>query len=334
MTPKLLGDDSFYSVMRKRVTAHLKSVGHPDGGPTTGCIALFWFTFACWLGSYFWLLSSASIFAALALGISASWLGGFGHNWVHQPKYKNWAYLSLDTLGFSSDGWYREHVLQHHIYTNTWWDNHFEGTAPWLVTNPTVERNWVQKHVMPLLNPVLLCFGLYANYIAHLVETIKGNEVFSPAKLLMPIEVSLMAYTWGWRGFLLMFMSHAIIGVYYFTLALMNHNAEHCVDVKSRNASTDWGEAQLHSSADWGVQMSFYTAGVYLWLNYHTVHHLFPLTDFSHHPAIQRILMETCKEFNIDYRVGSAPEIYREMIGTFSSPRSLMQEILVYGGGI
>ena len=26
---------------------------------------------------------------------------------------------------------------------------------------------------------------------------------------------------------------------------------------------------------------------MYLWLNYHTVHHLFPRIDFSHHPAIQ-----------------------------------------------
>ena len=45
------------------------------------------------------------------------------------PRYKLWAYLSLDTVGFSSDGWYREHLLQHHMYTNTPWDNHFKGTG-------------------------------------------------------------------------------------------------------------------------------------------------------------------------------------------------------------
>ena len=33
-----------------------------------------------------------------------------------------------------------------------------------------------------------------------------------------------------------------------------------------------------HSSADWGVQLNFLQASRYLWLNYHTVHHLFPLT--------------------------------------------------------
>lgn len=30
------------------------------------------------------------------------------HNWVHQPKYKWMAYLSLDLVGFSSDQWYEQ----------------------------------------------------------------------------------------------------------------------------------------------------------------------------------------------------------------------------------
>jgi len=39
----------------------------------------------------------------------------------------------------------------------------------------------------------------------------------------------------------------------------------------------------------------------YLWLNYHTVHHMFPHTDMSHHPAIQKIMVETAKQFGIKY---------------------------------
>ena len=111
----------------------------------------------------------------VAAGFVTSWLGAFGHNWVHQPRYKSWAYLSLDTIGFSSDGWFREHVLQHHMYTNTPWDNHFKGTDPFLTTDPTVKRNWVQCHLMPYLNPLLresptragtsLCTCLYTRHI-------------------------------------------------------------------------------------------------------------------------------------------------------------------------
>ena len=187
---------------------------------------------------------------------------------------------------------------------------------------------------MPYVNPLILSFGLYGNYMAHLVEVLKGNEVVSPWKLLLPLEIAAMAYTWGWKGLLLIYLSHAILGIYYFTMALMNHNAENCMDVKKRNAARDWGEAQLHASADWSVGMPFWAAGLYLWLNYHTVHHLFPLVDFSHHHAIQQILIDTCEEFDIDYVVGSPVEIYAQMIRTFATPLSLMQEIMVYGGGI
>jgi hypothetical protein len=127
--PKLLDDAAFYSVLRRKVAAHLREVGCPDGGPTTQCVALFWFNFFAWVAMFFVTLWSGSLISAMVLGFVTSWLGAFGHNWVHQPAYKRWAYLSLDSIGFSSDGWFREHVLQHHMYTNTPWDNHFKGTG-------------------------------------------------------------------------------------------------------------------------------------------------------------------------------------------------------------
>merc|ERR1719324_1771995 len=108
----------------------------------------------------------------------------------------------------------------------------------------------------------------------------------------------------------------------------MNHNAEHCMDVAARNRARDWGEAQLQSSADWGVHLSFYSAWRYLWLNYHTVHHLFPRIDFSHHQQIQAILIRTCDEFNVKYHASTFSGIYREMIHSFANPLSLMEEVI------
>ena len=37
-------------------------------------------------------------------------------------------------------------------------------------------------------------------------------------------------------------MSTGVLGCYYFTMALMNHNAAHCHDVRARNKSQDWGQ--------------------------------------------------------------------------------------------
>jgi hypothetical protein len=143
--PKLLGDESFYCDLRRRVNEHFRKIkeeGHTNGvGPTRQCVVLFWASFFGWVASiYYCLFVSKSVHSAILQGVAASILGAFGHNWIHQPKYKHWAYLSLDTIGFSSDQWYREHLLQHHMYTNTPLDNHFKGTDPFLVTDPTVGR--------------------------------------------------------------------------------------------------------------------------------------------------------------------------------------------------
>jgi hypothetical protein len=54
----------------------------------------------------------------------------------------------------------------------------------------------------------------------------------------------------------------------------------------------------------------------------------------SHHPAITKILIQTCKEYDIPYQCGNPVQIYKEMIQSFAKPHALMEEIFVYAGGI
>jgi hypothetical protein len=55
--------------------------------------------------------------------------------------------------------------------------------------------------------------------------------------------MAFMSYLWGWWGIALYFIYFATLGNYYFTCALMNHNAENTNDVDKRNNSSDWGES-------------------------------------------------------------------------------------------
>jgi fatty acid desaturase len=158
-------------------------------------------------------------------------------------------------------------------YTNTPWDNHFRGTDPFLVTDPSRKRTFIQQHIMPYLFPVVMCFGVYGNYIAHLTSLLRGQEVPSVGKVIFPLVNYVFYCRWGLYGLVLYFIANAVLGNYYFTIALMNHNSEHTHNVQARNKAHDWGEAQLHVSADWYVDRPFYQGIIYLWLNYHTVHH-------------------------------------------------------------
>eukprot|EP00547_Thalassionema_nitzschioides_P000459 CAMPEP_0194204406 /NCGR_PEP_ID=MMETSP0156-20130528/3931_1 /TAXON_ID=33649 /ORGANISM="Thalassionema nitzschioides, Strain L26-B" /LENGTH=391 /DNA_ID=CAMNT_0038930405 /DNA_START=161 /DNA_END=1333 /DNA_ORIENTATION=- len=242
MHPNLMADDTFYSVLRQRVADYLRDIGYSSGGPTWECVIYFWSVFCIWAALMVASWYTGSVAIGILTGFFSSFLGAFGHNFVHQPKYKEWgwALLSLDTVGFSSEGWYRDHLLQHHMYTNTPWDNHFRGTDPFLVTDPSRPRNFVQKHIMPYLLPVVLSFGVYGNYILHLTWIFQGQEVLSIGKLFFPVFHYLFWSRWGWYGLALYFGMNSITANYYFTMALMNHNAEFTHNVKQRNKSRDW----------------------------------------------------------------------------------------------
>lgn len=220
------------------------------------------------------------------------------------------------------------------MYTNTPLDNHFAGTEPFIKTDPTSKRSLLQRTVIPYLHPVVLCFGLLANYTSHLSELLQGREKPNLTKLFLPLQFLLLARRWGLGLGLLLFGSQcATLGVYYFTLALMNHNSDSAADVGRRNGGECWGERQLASCAEWGCQESFLGSARYLWLNYHAVHHLFPMVDFSHHKEVQMIVLDVCRERGVKYEVGKTFwQVYLEMIDAFREPKSLFLEIAEYRG--
>lgn len=334
--PSLTDKGSFFWVVRERVHKHLQSVGGP--GPTMQAKVLFFICLAWWFITF--LLTAHSPTAsrtqlvwAMLNALAGAWMGGFGHNWVHQPKYRTWAYC-LDLVGLSSEQWIREHCLQHHMLTNTPLDNHWEGTAPFLIVDPTKHRAWWQTLLLVPLHQVILFFGPIGNYTIHLIGLFKGNETFSIGKLFLPMEFAYMMYHHGLLvGLLLPLLGCGVMGCYYFTIALANHNTKAAWNVDGRNQATDWAQTQLHTCSDIYTGLSFLQSMPFLWLNYHTTHHLFPHTDMSKHPGIQRVVLDTCAEFGIPFSHHSFPQMYWEMLQTFVSPRALGKEIVLYSGG-
>jgi len=216
------------------------------------------------------------------------------------------------------------------MYTNTPLDNHWAGTAPFFIVDPTTERNFVQSKLLIWLNPVFLFFGIFpANYFAHFVQLVCREENLSIGKIFYPLQLLILAHKWGPYGIFLQLIATGMCSIYYFTIALMNHNTEAAWNIDGKNTS-DWGIAQVYSCADIEPGLTFFQSVRYLWLNYHTVHHLFPHTDMSKHPGIQKILIETCKEFDVKYELASFTQMYKEMMHTFAYPRHLGKEVKDY----
>ena len=236
-------------------------------------------------------MHSGSFLFSIVSGLIGTILGAFGHNWVHQPRYRLRARFSLDLIGLSSDGWFREHNLQHHMYTNTPEDNHFHGTDPFLITDPTIHRTCLQRNITPFLNPIILACGILGNYAYHTLELARGCEKLHISKIFFPLHASLLIYKWSVKGVFLFLTMTSVTSLWYFTLALMNHNTYKCHDIsKRKQRPNSWAHLQVQTCTDYCPNAPFIASALFLWLNTHTVHHLFPRVDISHHSELQKIM--------------------------------------------
>jgi hypothetical protein len=102
-------EGSFYNVLRAKVCEYLKTVDGP--GPTQECINFFWFLVVAYFALFAVICATNSYLVVCVWAIVSALVGSYGHNWIHQPKYRFWAVLGLDLAGMSSENWLREHVL-------------------------------------------------------------------------------------------------------------------------------------------------------------------------------------------------------------------------------
>ena len=327
-SPLLSANESFYAEFRKRVNEYCRENG--GTGPTKLGLAVWWFVVAGLATSHIAALATGWFWLFIPVGMFSALVGAYGHNWIHQPEYRNWAYC-LDVVGISSAQWFVIHVLKHHMFTNTPEDNHWRGTAPFMVVDPAKKRTVVQRVLTPFYQPLVLFFGVLANYIDHFTQMKRDPRALKHqldfGKLFLPTWFILYFVFQGWMGIGILLCALGVASIWYFTVALANHNTHDAWDLEKRSEARDWGEAQLLVSADVGVNLGYIASARYVWLNYHTVHHLVPAVDQSHHPAIQKILIECCEEYDVPYACYSFWRMYKEMVVTFTTARLEGQKI-------
>merc|ERR1719295_2460367 len=112
-----------------------------------------------------------SYLLALFTGICYAVIGGYGHQFIHNPvHFRKYAYLCLDWIGLWSYTYMTDHIAIHHIFTNTIPDNHFDGTDPFLIVNPLVNKAYLRKLANFPLAIFVVTVGVYGNYIDNLTR--------------------------------------------------------------------------------------------------------------------------------------------------------------------
>jgi linoleoyl-CoA desaturase len=268
--------------------------------------------------------------ALLTCVVFGTSLASIGFNVMHdanhgsystKPLLNDFLGLSLNALGASSYLWKQKHNIIHHTYTNV--DGIDDDIAKSPIIRHCESQKWVPAHKIQYLYllPVYALstiFWIYimdfTKYFTHKIFTtdawkmsLKNHVIFWATKILyITFYIVLPIMVWGvlpWLvGYLVLNAVMGLILSLVFQLAHVVENTEfeHVPLDATKHIESAWAEHQIRTTANFAMGnkvISWFVGG----LNYQVEHHLFPKVSHIHYPAISKIVMEKCREFNLPY---------------------------------
>jgi linoleoyl-CoA desaturase len=236
-------------------------------------------------------------------------------------RFNDFLGLSINALGASAFFWKQKHNIIHHTYTNV--DGIDDDIAKAPVIRHCDTQKWVPAHkvqhlYLPLVYGLSTIFWIYimdfTKYFTRRIYTteawkmnLKNHLIFWGTKVwYVTMYIIIPVHVWGWGAWAIGYLTmNAVMGV---TLSLVFQLA-HVVEGtefesvpldETKHFETAWAEHQLKTTSNFAMGNKFIS-----WcvggLNYQIEHHLFPRVSHVHYPAISKIVMEKCKEYNLPY---------------------------------
>ncbi|MDO9373756.1 MAG: acyl-CoA desaturase [Ferruginibacter sp.] len=229
--------------------------------------------------------------------------------------------LSANALGASSYFWKQKHNIIHHTYTNV--DGIDDDIAKSPIIRQCESQKWVPAHriqhlyLLPIyaLSSIFWIFFMdFTKYFTRKIYTTeawkmtrKNHFIFWGTKIsFFTFYVFLPIMVWGFGSWLAgFFVLHAVMGltlslVFQLAHVVENTEFENIALDETKHIDSAWAEHELRTTANFAMGnkvISWFVGG----LNYQIEHHLFPRVSHVHYPAISKLVMEKCKEFNLPY---------------------------------
>ncbi|MDX2360171.1 MAG: acyl-CoA desaturase [Crocinitomicaceae bacterium] len=259
-----------------------------------------------------------------------------GHEGVHgafsNSKFWNKALTYMfDMVGTSGHLWSLRHVHSHHPYPmipDVDTDIHQTG----MLTFPPMENPPKFFKYQHIYSPFLYLFytfsvvvkrdfvDFFSSKIGHKVIKHKRKEfielfvtkaIYFTYTLVLPLLLSGVYWGWVLLGFMLMHIAESLTAAMALFPAHLHENSVFPLPDENGNMQTTWAEHQLRVTMDFGTRwhiVGFFFGGI----NYHAVHHMFPAMAHVHFHKVQKILVQTCKDFGIQHNV--EPYMYKSLI--------------------
>lgn len=258
-------------------------------------------------------------FAAAAIGFNIMHDGSHGS--FSEKKWINvLAAYSINILGGDAVLWKNKHNIIHHTYTN------IEGHDQDIAQLPVLRLNKMQKKYYLHRFQHLYCFAVYGlssllwvflldfiKYFQGKVGNFKINNlefkdhfIFWASKIIyFSFYLILPAMAWGWAAAITGFLVfHFVLGVTLSTVFQLAHVVGEAEFTDSHFADhrieDEWAVHQLKTTTNFCTRndwMTWFVGG----LNFQVEHHLFPKISHVHYPALNKLVIETCKEHHVKY---------------------------------
>ncbi len=248
---------------------------------------------------------------------------------------------SLNVLGGSVMMWKQKHNIAHHTYTNI--EGHDDDIDAGSLIRLHKDQPKLKFHKFQHIYGLFL-YGFmyvywvfYTDYYKYFSKQVSDNvplrklkthehlnfwvsKVFNYTIFIVIPIVQLGFLNWLIGYFLMAFVCGVVLSV-VFQLA---HIVEDAHFFAPNNdgltvVEAEWAVYQLNTTVDFAPNSKFYT-----WLlgglNFQVVHHLFPKISHVHYPEVRKIIAQTCKDFNIEYKV------FPTMWGAFKSHISYLKQ--------
>lgn len=268
-----------------------------------------------------------SLFLAAVMGLDMAAIGfnvmhDGGHGSYSSRKWVNdMMSYSLNMLGGSSMFWKQKHNINHHSYTNIEGMDDDIDIKPFIRVHKTQPRYWFHRfqHIYGLiLYGVTYLFWIFLNDFKKYF----GGKIadYTPIRKLKVSEhIAFWATKIGYIGlFLVMPIFFAglvntiiayLVAVFVcgLTIAVVFQLAHIVEDApfidtqgESTKIETEWAVHQINTTFNFATRnktVSWLLGG----LNFQVEHHLFPKVSHVHYPQLNKIVKQTCQEFNIAY---------------------------------
>ena len=320
----------FYTTLREKVEQYFEKTKKK----TTGNARLYWKAAILMLlaGVTYSLLlfvpipGFVSILLCISFGLN---LAAIGFNVMHDGNHGSFSSrksvnkimgLTLNVMGGSDFLWKVKHNYNHHSFTNIEGMDDDIDIKPFIRTNLNQRRYWIHRfqniywvffYGLTYLSWVFM--NDYQKYFSGKISDTKFRKMTTSEHLYFWISkivyysvfILIPILTVGWLYWLIgysivAFACGLTLGVVFQMAHIVEETNFPLADNGTNRIEQEWAIHQVETTANFSTRskwISWFTGG----LNFQVEHHLFPKISHIHYPAINKIVKETCAEFNIAY---------------------------------